>query len=264
MKLSVSMTAFNCESIIRRTLEPLLGLADEIIIVDSLSTDRTPEIAREMGATVYQEAWAGYVAQKQSALDKTRGDWILCLDSDEVLDEEAAAAIRKILAADGPADGYYLNRRTFYMNRLLKHAWQPDWKLRLVRRAARPFVYGSDPHDAIGVEGETARLPGGLVHYSYRDFADHMQRSRSHAEVMARSYHKRGKPAGRLDLLFRPPFVLFKRLILQGAVLDGVPGVLAAVSSAAYAYMKYAFLWEMNTKGGTEPAKTGQEKPNKG
>lgn len=260
------MTAFNSQEIIRRTLEPLRGLADEIIIIDSLSADQTPEIAREMGATVYQEPWAGYVAQKQSAMDKTKGEWILCLDSDEVLDDEAAAAIRKILAGDGSVDpavnGYYLNRRTFYMNRLLKHAWQPDWKLRLVRRAARPYMYGSDPHDAVGVEGKTARLPGCLVHYSYKDFADHMRRSRSHAEVMARSYYKRGKKAGRLDLLFRPPFVLFKRLLLQGAILDGVPGVMAAVSSAAYSYMKYAFLWEMNTKGGTEPNKSGRPKKN--
>jgi glycosyltransferase involved in cell wall biosynthesis len=253
MKLSVSMTAFNVEHIIRRTLEPLTALADEVIVIDSFSTDKTPEIARAMGATVIQEPWAGYVAQKTSAMSKTRGEWILAMDSDEVLGEELMLAIRDVLEKDDPrVNGYFLNRRTFYMNRLLKYAWQPDWRLRLVRRAAKPYWYGNDPHDILGVEGKTARLPGWLVHYSYRDFSDHMRRTRDHAEDLARTYYKKGRKAGPLDVLFRPPFMLCKRLFLQGAFLDGMPGVMAAMSTAVYSYMKYAFLWEMNAKGGRE------------
>ena len=134
------------------------------------------------------------------------------------------------------------------MNRLLKYAWQPDWRLRLVRRAAGPYWHGNEPHDILGVAGKTARLPGYLAHYSYRDFSDHMRRTRDHAEQAARTYHKKGRKAGPLDLLLRPPFVLCKRLFLQGAFLDGVPGLMAAVSSAVYSYMKYAFLWEMKAK----------------
>ena len=245
MKLSVALICFNEEANIRRTLEALTDLADEIIVVDSFSTDNTAAIAREMGATVFLEPWAGYVEQKNSAFSKCMGDWILAVDADEVLTKELTAAIKSALAQDRGLNGYSINRRTFYMNKLLKYAWQPDRKLRLVRRAANPVWRGYDPHDALWVEGKTVRLGGCMIHYSYKNFAVHMQKTVSHAYKAAESYHRAGKRTSFLSLLIRPGFALFRRLFVNLAILDGFPGIMAAWSSSVYVYMKYAFLWEL-------------------
>jgi glycosyltransferase involved in cell wall biosynthesis len=245
MKLSVALVCFNEEADLRRTLEALAGLADEIVAVDSFSTDNTVALAREMGATVFQEPWAGHVGQKNSALAKCTGDWILAVDADEVLTEELVASIKSVLEEERDLNGYSINRRTFYMNRLLRYAWQPDRKLRLVRRAANPVWRGYDPHDSLWVKGKTARLDGYMIHYSYKNFAEHMQKTAAYARKAAESYHQAGKKASRLSLLLRPAFVLFKRLFINRAILDGFPGIMASWSSALYVYMKYAFLWEL-------------------
>lgn len=272
MKLSAALITLNEEDNLARTLEPLQGLADEIVIVDSGSTDRTLEIARAAGAKVFQEDWKGYVEQKNSAFAKCSGDWILNLDADEVLTPELAEEIRAKIApgpagstaptkdpdspdstglgSPGPADvnGYSINRRTFYMGRLLKYAWQPDLKLRLVRRAASPRWVGREVHESLKVEGRTAPLANYLVHYSYKDFSAHMATTQKLAEVGAASYYARGRRARTSDFLLRPVFHLFKRLILKRAFLDGVPGLMAAWSGAVHSYMKMAFLWELQNK----------------
>lgn len=256
IKLSAVIVCFNEEDIIRQTLEALQGLADEVVVVDSFSTDSTPDIVREFGAKLFQEEWAGYVAQKNSALQKCSGEWILALDADEVLTPELQSSIRAAIsptASNAEAkhiDGYFINRRTFYMGRLLQHAWQPDRKLRLVRRAAKPVWHGYDPHDSLRIESAASSLlQGDITHYSYNSFADHMQKSTAHAHKAAESYLKAGKKSSLAAILFKPWFVFFRRFILRGAFLDGVPGLIAAFSSATYVYMKYAFLWEMQQQG---------------
>ncbi len=248
MKLSVSIISFNEEDNIARTLQALAGLADEIVLLDSFSTDRTTEIAAAMGAKVFQEPWAGYLAQKNSALEKCSGEWILSLDSDEVLTPELTANIKAALADPAGVNGYILKRRTVYMGRTLKYAWQPDRHLRLARRNAQPRWSGTDPHESLKVEGRTADLEGFVLHYSYRDFAVHMAKTQKYAQGAAKTYLSKGKKARRRDFLIRPPFALFKRLVLQQALRDGVPGIIAAFSTALYTYMKYAFLWEMQNK----------------
>lgn len=249
MKLSVAIITLNEEENLPRSLAPLAGLADEIIVLDSGSTDRTLEIARAAGAKIFQEPWPGHVAQKNSALDKCSGQWILSLDADEVLSPELVDEIRAALERDDPAvNGYEINRRTFYLGRLLKYAWQPDFKLRLVRRAQKPLWTGLNPHDRLTVQGRSARLSAHLIHYSYKDFNAHMETTRNFARIGAQSYYDKGRRAKSADLIIRPPFQLFKRLILKRAFLDGVPGILAAISGAAHSYMKFAFLWELQNK----------------
>ncbi|MDL2285400.1 glycosyltransferase family 2 protein [Desulfovibrio sp. OttesenSCG-928-F07] len=248
MKLSVCIISFNEELNIARTLKPLQGLADEIIVLDSFSTDKTVEIASTMGAKVYKEEWAGFIAQKNSALEKCTGEWVLSLDSDEVLTPEVVESIKAAL--DGPQDinGYVIKRRTVYMGRLLKYAWQPDKHLRMVRRSAGPRWGGTDPHESLQVQGKSAELEGFVLHYSYRDFAAHMATTQKYAHGAAKTYYAKGKKARRRDFLLRPPFALFKRLIIQQGLRDGVPGIIAGFSTALYTYMKYAFLWEMQNK----------------
>lgn len=254
MKLSVAIITFNEEANLRRTLQPLLGLADEIIVLDSFSTDNTLSIAAEMGAKTFQEPWPGHIAQKNSALKKCSGEWLLSLDADEVLPPELVEEIRHVLNNPAATNGYAINRHTYYLGRLLKYAWQPDWKLRLVRRSAKPRWTGMDPHDRLIIEGSASRLPGYLVHYSFKDFAAHMETTKKHAQVGAKSYYEHGRRAKLSDFLIRAPFHVFKRLILKRAFLDGIPGVLAAISGGVHSYMKFAFLWELQNKEKIEEA----------
>lgn len=262
MKLSLAVISFNEEANIGRALAPFAGLADEIVVLDSFSGDRTVAIAREMGAEVYQEPFAGYVAQKNSCLDKCRGRWVFCVDCDEAASPELVESVRRVLEADaagsgGLADGYLVNRRTFYMGKLLKYAWQPDRKLRLFLREKGRWG-GDDPHDTILLDGRKGRLAGDLIHYSYTDFEAHMAQTKNFARRIADSYYARGKKSGPFSILFRPPFVLFKRLFLQRAILDGTPGIIAAMSSALYSYMKYAYLWERWRKRENPPRDNGK------
>jgi len=244
MKLSVALMSFNEESNIRRTLEAALPLADEVVVVDSFSTDRTVEIAESMGARVFREPWKGYIGQTNSCLEKCRGEWVLCLDCDEVVTTELRESIRRVLEQP-TAEGYLLNRRSFYLGRLLQYAWQPDRKLRLARKDASLRCEGSNPHPVLKVEGRIARLDGDLIHYSYKDFGAHMAQTQNFARQAAESYYRQGRTANLFDLFSRPFCVFFLHYFLRRAFLDGVPGFFAAFSNAVYVYMKYAFLWEM-------------------
>jgi len=244
MKLSVAIMSFNEEANIRRTLEAVLSLADEIVVVDSFSTDRTVEIAESLGARVFREPWKGYIGQTNSCLEKCRGEWALCLDCDEVVTPELRESIRRALEQP-TAEGYLLNRRTFYLGRLLRYAWQPDRKLRLARRDASLRCEGIEPHPVLKMEGRVARLFGDLIHYSYKDFSAHMGQTQNFARKSAESYCRQGRTANGFDLFSRPFFAFFQHYFLRRAFLDGVPGFLAAFSNAVYVYMKYAFLCEM-------------------
>ena len=246
MKLSVSIISFNEEKNIGRTLEAVKEMADEIVLVDSFSTDNTVEIARSMGAKVFIENWKGHIAQKNSALKKCSGEWILALDCDEVVTPKLKVSIEKAIGSGDGFSGYALNRRTFYMGKFLKYSWQPDIKLRLVRKSANPAWGGYDPHDVLQANGKTSKLDGDLIHYSFSNFADHMQKTAKHAKIAAESYAKKNMKCGLFSLLFRPWLTLIKKLFFQRGILDGAPGIIAAFSAAAYAYMKYAFLWEIN------------------
>jgi len=252
MKLSVAIMSFNEEANIRRTLEAVLPLADEIVVVDSFSTDRTAEIAESVGARVFREPWKGYIGQTNSCLEKCRGEWVLCLDCDEVVTPELRESIRRALE-NPAAEGYVLNRRTFYLGRLLRYAWQPDRKLRLARKDAALRCEGLEPQPVLKMEGRIARLSGDLIHYSYKDFGAHMAQTQNFARKSAESYYRQGRTANGFDLFSRPFFAFFAHYFLRRAFLDGVPGFLAAFSNAVYVYMKYAFLWEMRQGAATPP-----------
>jgi len=245
LPLSVAMISFDEEDTIRKTIEAVREIASEIVVVDSHSTDRTREIARELGARVFEEDWKGHIAQKNSALGKCSEPWILALDCDELVSPGLRDSI--VAAVNDPsADGYLVNRRTVYLGRTLRHMWQPDWKLRLVRRGAKPVWGGYDPHDSLSIEGTTAKLGGGfLEHYSYRDLDDHFRRLVGYARIAAQSYHARGKRSGAGKIVLSPLAGVFKSYILRGGFLDGMPGLIAAASKCAYILFKYCFLWEL-------------------
>jgi len=248
LPLSVAIISFNEEANIKKTLEAILPIASEIVIVDSHSTDKTVEISEEMGAKVYIEDWKGHVAQKNSAIEKCTQEWILSLDCDEVVDENLLNDI--INAVKNPkADGYRVNRQTFYMGKYLKYSWQPDWKLRLVKRDKSPKWGGYDPHDVLSIKGKTKKLKNGyLLHYSYKDIYDHYQRMVKYAKVAAESYDKNGKKFSYFSLFTKPLFAFIKKYFIKLGFMDGFAGLAVAISSFIYVYLKYLFLREIQEK----------------
>lgn len=243
--LSISIITFNEEANIGRTIESVARLADEIIVVDSHSSDRTREIAIAMGAKVFDEDWKGHIAQKNSALAKCSCDWVLSIDADEVVSPELLEEIRNALP-DGNIDGYYINRKTHYLGRLLEHAWQPDWNLRLVRLGCAPKWDGLDPHDRLEISSKrTKKMRGHIVHYSYTGIAHHFVKTIDYARISAKSYMAKGRKATFANLTINPIYAFLRLYFADGGWRDGTWGLIAAFSSMTGTFLKYAFLWDL-------------------
>jgi len=243
--LSVAIITKNEEDRLPLVLEAIKDLAQEIVVVDSGSTDRTVEIAKSYGAKVFVEEWKGYGKQKQSAFEKTTGDWVLFLDADEVPDEQLKHSIRKLIKEEQPsADGYYVKRRAVYLGKPLRFIWANEWLLRLVNRKANPRWVG-DIHETLVVDGKTAKIAEGeLLHYTYRNLYEHFQKSLLYAKLSAEEYFKKGKKPSLLKLLLNPLWAFLKIYLLKLGFLEGYRGFLIAVSYSFNAFMKYAFLTE--------------------
>jgi glycosyltransferase involved in cell wall biosynthesis len=218
--------------------------ADEWIVVDSHSKDRTREIAASSGARVIERDWPGHVEQKNFALDQASHDWVLCLDADERVSPELRASILRALESPDLPAGFECARRTRYLGRWIRHGgWYPDRKLRLFRRSAGRWG-GTNPHDHVRVEGRVARLGGDLLHHSYRSLSDHLRTIDSFTTIAAREKRAAGRRAGWLDTTLRPFGKFLRMYVLRAGFLDGWPGFAAAVSGAYYVFLKYAKLRE--------------------
>lgn len=241
-KLSVTIITLNEEHNIRDALESIKW-ADEIVVVDSGSRDKTVEICREYTDKVFYNPWPGHIEQKNLAIDKASNQWILSIDADERVTPELAGEIKRVL--EGPSvDAYAVPRLVFYLGRWIAHSWYPDYKVRLFRRDKGKWG-GINPHDKVVVDGKVERLKGDLLHYSYKDIAHHVNTMNSFTTISAREYSKLGKKAGPLDLIFKPAGMFLKKYLLKQGFRDGMPGFIIAVSSAYYVFLKYAKLWEM-------------------
>lgn len=244
LPLSVSIISFNEEENIERTLAAISDIATEIIIVDSFSKDRTVEIAKGFNAKVFLEEWKGHISQKNSALEKCTQKWILALDSDEVVTPELKDSIVEAIKKDEKI-GYYLDRRTYYLGKLLNYSWRPDWKLRLVRRDCNPRWVGLDPHDELVANCPTTKLKGMLLHYSYKGLKHHFEKTIYYANLSAQTYHQLGRKFRLHLLLFNPIFAFAKVYIINLGFADGIRGLLAGISAFVSTFLKYAFLWEI-------------------
>lgn len=244
LSLSVAVITLNEAANLPRCLASVASIASEIVIVDSHSTDRTCEIARQFGARVMERDWSGHVAQKNAALDQCRHDWVLSLDADEALDAAAVAAIDSALS-DGSQqyDGYWINRLTWYLGDWVRHAWYPEWRLRLVRRDAARWT-GTNPHDQLSVPGATARLSGNLLHYSYRDLAHHLQQTITYGRISGEQIAGRNRRVSAAKLIVSPIGRFLRMLVIKQAWRDGWRGLLIACSSMLAGFAKYAFAME--------------------
>ena len=242
LPVSVSIISYNEEDNIGRCIEAIHDFVAEIVVVDSLSTDRTVEIARSLGATVYVEPWKGHIEQKNSALAKCSQPWVLSLDCDEVVSKELRQSIADAVAgADN--DGFWINRRTHFMGEWINHAWYPDWNLRLVKREKAVWK-GVNPHDRLTVAGSQGRLQGDLYHYSFRDSLDMFTRTVKYAAISAESYQRQGGRIPFRKIVLNPLHAFFRHYVVKRGFLDGRRGFILSVSNFISTFMKYVILYE--------------------
>jgi glycosyltransferase involved in cell wall biosynthesis len=236
---------FNEEETIGRCLASL-SWCEEIVVVDSNSTDRTVEIARQYTPRVIEQAFLGYVKQKNFALDQATHDWVVCLDADEALSEELQAEVAEaITEADDTVSGFVLDRMTYFLGVWHDRGeWYPDPQLRVFRRSRGHWV-GLDPHDRIELRGPARPLAGRLLHWNYRDLSEHVQTIDRFSAHLAREMREHGRRFRLWDLVLRPPGRFVKGYLLRQGFRKGLPGFLVSASTAYYVFMKYAKLWEI-------------------
>ncbi len=247
--LSVAIICKNNQSTIGRVLEsvrPLVQDGGEIVAVDSGSTDSTIDMLNAAGARVIHTQWRGHIATKQMAMDACEREWVLSLDSDEPVQPDLQASILGALERPN-ADGYRVNRKVWYKGRPLNHAWQPEWRLRLVRRGKARWG-GIDPHDKLDLiaPGIVRNLAGTLRHDSFETFIEHLGRQANYARISAQGLAQRGERGSVLRMITSPIGAFAKQIIIKQAWRDGVPGWLAAATAAAGALMKHAALLEIS------------------
>jgi glycosyltransferase involved in cell wall biosynthesis len=252
MTLSVCIITFNEEANIVRTLESVQRIADEVIIVDSGSTDATVALAQTRGAKVFVETWKGFAPQKNSALAKATCDWILSLDADEEVSPELAASIAAVVKSPTPArfDGYTMNRRNLYFGKWIRRCgYYPDPKLRLIRRGATQFELRA-VHEDMKMSAPKGHLHGDLVHHAYptlESFIDHANRYSSLGAGMVVAERKVGFSF--VNIVLRPLVRFIYGYFFRLGFLDGKEGLLVLMNHAAYVSWKYAKAWEMSRKG---------------
>lgn len=242
--LSACIVAFNEADRIAACLASLT-FCDEVVVVDSHSTDATRAIAAANGARVIERDWPGYRAQKQFALEACAHDWVLCLDADEVVSDTLRGEIETLRAGGfaGNAAGYSMPRCTEYFGRMIRRGgWYPDRKLRLVDRR-RGRWSGREIHEKMTADGPVQKLAGELEHYSYRDLADQLVRLERYAELMARAMHAEGRRARWWNLCLSPLWRGFRDLVLKRGLLDGWRGFAIASIEMNYVRQKFLKLW---------------------
>jgi glycosyltransferase involved in cell wall biosynthesis len=249
MKLSVALITKNEEANLKRTLESVRW-ADEIVIVDSGSTDRSEEIAREFGAKFFTEEWKGFGAQKNSALAKCTGEWVLALDADEEVSAELAAEIRALLSGAPACDGYFLPRRNFFLGRWMRHGgYWPDEKLRLFRKGTAAFEERAVHETAHGT-GSTGKLRGSLLHHAYPTLDGYLEHMNRYSALGAEQAVAKGRTsrswAAFVWNVYLTPLATFEyNYFLRLGFLDGREGLLLHLYHSAYVSWKYAKAWAL-------------------
>jgi len=250
--LSVVVITHNEEANIGRLLEST-RLADEHIVLDCGSTDRTLEIARAFGARTFIEEWKGYSAQKNSAVEKATGDWLLSLDADEAVEPELMEEIRRVIQRDSPAIGYYMPRKNYFLGRWIRHGgFYPDRKLRLFRRGRGRFVE-RQVHEVVQVDGPTGLLNHALVHNAYPTLEGYIQHMNRYSSLGAEIAVAQGK--GRFSLLnivINPLATFVYNYFLRLGLLDGREGLLLNLYHSMYVSWKYAKAWERGREARNE------------
>ncbi len=242
-KLTATVITLNEAAHIQAALESV-AWADEIVVVDSGSTDDTVALARRFTDRVLTREWQGYIDQKNYAASVASHDWILSLDADERATPELGREIGDLLASDPPAYGYRIPRVSFYLGRWIRSTdWYPDYQLRLYDRRHGRWA-GRYVHESVDVGGRTGSLRSNLLHYPYRDIAHHLQTIDRYSTLAARQAAEEGKHAGVAHILVRPPLAFLRNYVLRGGFRDRGPGLVVSLLNSYYVCVKFAKLWE--------------------
>jgi glycosyltransferase involved in cell wall biosynthesis len=239
VKISATIITYNEERNITRALESL-RCADEIIVVDSGSSDRTVELAGKLGARVVDSAWLGYAKQKNFAAEQASNDWILSLDADESLSEALEAEIWR-LKKNGPQfDAYTMPRLAQYLGKWIHHSgWYPDRKVRLYNRKKADWV-GDYVHESVVVKGSVGHLDANLLHFTCDSLSEHMKTMDRYTTLAAEQLVASGRTVSWGRLIFEPAWTFFRTYFVKLGFLDGVEGLAIANMAALYNFLKYA------------------------
>jgi glycosyltransferase involved in cell wall biosynthesis len=238
--ISVCIISFNEEDKIEDCLKSVLPVADEIVIVDSLSSDTTLAIAEKYTDKIHHQKFLGHIEQKNLAVEKAGNDWILSLDCDERLSPELQQSILAIKDTLDHADAYCMSRKTFYIYRWLNHCWYPDIKTRLFNRNSSRWG-GTNPHDHIITDGgNVARLQGDIQHYSFDSISDHLKTINRFTEIGADELIRKNKTFTILSPITHASWTFFKLYFIKRGFLDGFAGLLVSVLSYMHVFIKYS------------------------
>jgi glycosyltransferase involved in cell wall biosynthesis len=244
--ISATIITFNEERNIQRCLESLLGIVDEIIVIDSFSSDKTQEICAKYGVTFIQNAFKGHIEQKNFAIAQTNFDWVLSLDADEALSNELRQSILQV-KKQADFSAYSMNRLTNYAGKWIYHCgWYPDRKLRLFDKKTAKWG-GVNPHDKIELTTNTPKLhlKGDLLHYSYYSVEEHFEKSKKYAQIAAKSLFQKGKRSSLFLIVFSPIFKFLRDYFFKLGFLDGILGFKICYISALVNFWKYKTLYNL-------------------
>lgn len=245
-KLSVYVIAYNDEPNMRACLESVTGWADELIVVDSYSSDATEKIAREFTDRVYQHEFKGFGRLRNEAVAHATHDWVFSLDTDERATPELRDEIRKVLEAGPEADAYFVPRRNWFLGRWIRHCgWYPDYRQPQLFRKSRLRYRDDLVHEGFEVEGKVGHLKEHVLQYPFRDLDHFLFKMDRYTDLMAQRMVEQGRRFRAHQLVTHPLFTFFKMYIGRAGILDGMPGLILSGLYAYYTLIKYAKFWEL-------------------
>jgi len=248
--LSVVIITYNEEKNIERCMDSVKTIADEIVVLDSFSTDRTAAIVRESGGHLHQQVFAGYGAQKNAGMSLAAHPYILFLDADEFLSEQLCASILQEKEKGFTHDGYSMNRLNNYCGQWIRHgSWYPDKKTRIVHREKGCWSLDI-VHETLEPSpgADIAHLKGDLLHHTYSNFDEHIEKNNRYSRMSAQLLYEKGKRTQGFKIVFNPFWAFFTSYFLRAGFLDGFYGFVIAINIAHLTFLKYIKLYQLQQR----------------
>ncbi|AOP33961.1 glycosyl transferase [Leptospira tipperaryensis] len=250
-KLSVAIITYNEERNIGECIESCLNIADEIVVLDSISTDRTEKISKSYPQVrFYKQKFKGHIEQKNDAIELCKFEWILSLDADERVSPELQRSLLQFKQDEKKEDrsGFQVSRLTFHLGRFIRYSgWYPQFRYRIFKKGNAVWV-GENPHDYISIQGKGGKLSGDIIHYSFRDLTHQVNTINQFSSIVAMTRQKKGKKFSALRTIYKPFSKFIETYFFKFGFLDGFPGWVIAVSSAYSTFLKDAKQYELEKK----------------